>query len=50
MSEVVKVSQLVKKLSLEIVTGDEKSLDRVIVTGDISRPGLELTVILIIIP
>ncbi|MCY7004164.1 MAG: HPr kinase/phosphorylase, partial [Enterococcus faecium] len=43
MSEVVKVSQLVKKLSLEIVTGDEKSLDRVIVTGDISRPGLELT-------
>lgn len=43
MSEVVKVSQLVKKLSLEIVTGDEKGLDRVIVTGDISRPGLELT-------
>ena len=28
---------------MEIVTGDEKSLDRVIVTGDISRPGLELT-------
>ena len=43
MAEVVKVSQLVEKLSLEIVTGDEKSLERVIVTGDISRPGLELT-------
>jgi len=43
MAEMVKVSQLVEKLSLEIVTGDEQSLNRVIVTGDISRPGLELT-------
>lgn len=42
MSEVVKVSQLVK-----IIFGNRdrrrESLDRVIVTGDISRPGLELT-------
>lgn len=38
MAEMVKVSQLVEKLSLEIVTGDEQSLNRVIVTGDISRP------------
>ncbi|GCF93441.1 HPr kinase/phosphorylase [Enterococcus florum] len=43
MSETVKVKALVEKLSLEVVTGDEASLDRVIVTGDISRPGLELT-------
>ncbi|MFV0561240.1 MAG: HPr(Ser) kinase/phosphatase [Enterococcus sp.] len=43
MTEVVKVSQLVEKLSLEIVTGDEASLNREILTGDISRPGLELT-------
>lgn len=43
MAEVVKVSQLVEKLSLEVVTGSEASLERPIVTGDISRPGLELT-------
>lgn len=43
MSETVKVKELVEALSLEVVTGDETSLERVIVTGDISRPGLELT-------
>ncbi|EOL42147.1 HPr kinase/phosphorylase [Enterococcus phoeniculicola] len=43
MTEIVKVSQLVDKLSLEVVTGSAASLDRDIVTGDISRPGLELT-------
>ncbi|MGM0125008.1 HPr kinase/phosphorylase [Enterococcus sp. AZ194] len=43
MTEIVKVSQLVEKLSLEVVTGSPTSLDRDIVTGDISRPGLELT-------
>lgn len=43
MAETVKVKELVDKLSLEVVTGDEESLERVITTGDISRPGLELT-------
>ena len=43
MSEVVKVSELVQFLGLEIVTGDEEALTRHITTGDISRPGLELT-------
>ncbi|KAF1295787.1 HPr kinase/phosphorylase [Enterococcus sp. JM4C] len=43
MTEIVKVSQLVDKLSLEVVTGSATSLDRDIVTGDVSRPGLELT-------
>lgn len=43
MVEVVKVSQLVEKLSFELVAGNEASLERHITTGDISRPGLELT-------
>lgn len=43
MAETVTVKELVKKLSLEVVTGNEESLERVITTGDISRPGLELT-------
>lgn len=43
MTETVKIRQLVEKLSLEIVFGSEESLDRIITTGDISRPGLELT-------
>lgn len=43
MSEVVKVSELAEALKLEIVSGDAISLSREIITGDISRPGLELT-------
>ena len=43
MAEVVKVSELVQALGLEVVTGDEEALNRNITTGDISRPGLELT-------
>lgn len=43
MEEVVKIHQLVEKLSLEVVSGEEESLNREIKTGDISRPGLELT-------
>lgn len=43
MEEVVKMYQLVEKLSLEIVYGTEASLNKEIKTGDISRPGLELT-------
>ena len=43
MAETIRVKELVDKLSLEVVTGDEESLTRIITTGDISRPGLELT-------
>lgn len=43
MSEVVKVNELTKALKLEIVSGNDTSLNRTIITGDISRPGLELT-------
>ncbi len=43
MSETVKVSELVKAINLEIVTGNETALNRKITTGDVSRPGLELT-------
>lgn len=43
MSETVKVKELVDKLSLDVLTGDSESLERLIKTGDISRPGLELT-------
>lgn len=39
----MKINQLVKKLGLEVVCGDEESLSKEITTGDISRPGLELT-------
>ena len=43
MAETVKVKQLIEKVGLEVVTGSEASLEKNIVTGDISRPGLELT-------
>lgn len=43
MSETVKIRQLVDKLSLETVFATEEALDKEITTGDISRPGLELT-------
>ena len=43
MTETVKVDELAEALNLEIVQGDETSLERTIITGDISRPGLELT-------
>lgn len=43
MAEIIRVSQIVKKLNLEIVTGSETALERVIKTADISQPGLELT-------
>ncbi|AYW46900.1 HPr kinase/phosphorylase [Tetragenococcus osmophilus] len=43
MAETVKVGELAKALDLEIVSGDEKALSREIITGDVSRPGLELT-------
>ena len=43
MTEVVKIYQLVENLSLEVVYGDEESLNRTIKTGEISRPGLDLT-------
>lgn len=42
MSEYVNVQDLVNELRLEVVTGEEH-LDRHILTGDVSRPGLELT-------
>ena len=41
MTEVVKIYQLVENLSLEVVYGDEESLNRTIKTGEIW--GLELT-------
>lgn len=43
MGEFVQVSQLVDKINLEVVSGDEIALARKITTADISRPGLELT-------
>ncbi|BBD15190.1 HPr(Ser) kinase/phosphatase [Melissococcus plutonius] len=43
MKEVVKIYELVNKLSLEVVYGNKESLNREITTSDISRPGLELT-------
>lgn len=43
MTETVKVSELAEALDLEVVTGDETALDRLITTADVSRPGLELT-------
>lgn len=42
MAETVKINELVNELRLEIVSGEEY-LDRVILTSDVSRPGLELT-------
>ncbi|MFV0558410.1 MAG: HPr(Ser) kinase/phosphatase [Enterococcus sp.] len=43
MAEVVRVSQMIDKLNLEIVSGTKEGLSRIITTSDISRPGLELT-------
>lgn len=43
LSGFVRVSDLVKKLNLEVMVGDENSLRRKIKTSNISRPGLELT-------
>ncbi|EOT47999.1 MULTISPECIES: HPr(Ser) kinase/phosphatase [Enterococcus] len=43
MTESVKISELTQALNLEIVTGNEIALEKEIFTGDISRPGLELT-------
>ncbi|MDH6363347.1 HPr kinase/phosphorylase [Enterococcus sp. PF1-24] len=43
MTEIVTVKEIVKRLSLEVVTGSPASLERKITTGEISRPGLELT-------
>lgn len=43
MSETVKVKELVDNLSLEVVTGNTASLERIVNNSDISRPGLELT-------
>lgn len=42
MADVVKVRDLVENTRLEVVAGSE-FLDRIITTGDISRPGLEMT-------
>lgn len=43
MVESVKVSELATALNFEIVVGTEDMLNAAITTGDISRPGLELT-------
>jgi len=43
MVETIKVGDLAQALDLEIVSGDEQALSRKIITGDVSRPGLELT-------
>ena len=39
----VKIKDLLKKVRLNVVYGDEKMLEREITTSDISRPGLEMT-------
>lgn len=43
MTESVKLSELAQALNLEVVSGNEEALQRSVYTGDISRPGLELT-------
>ncbi len=43
MVETIKVGDLAQALDLEVVSGDEQALSREIITGDVSRPGLELT-------
>ena len=40
---IVKIKDLLKKVRLNVVYGDEKMLEREITTSDISRPGLEMT-------
>ena len=39
----VRIKDLLKKVRLNVVYGDEKMLEREITTSDISRPGLEMT-------
>ena len=39
----VKIKDLLKKVRLNVVYGDEKMLEREITISDISRPGLEMT-------
>lgn len=39
----VKIKDLLKRVRLNVVYGDEKMLEREITTSDISRPGLEMT-------
>ena len=39
----VKIKELLKKVRLNVVYGDEKMLEKEITTSDISRPGLEMT-------
>ena len=39
----VKIKDLLKKVRLNVVYGDEKMLEKEITTSDISRPGLEMT-------
>lgn len=39
----VKIKDLLKKVRLNVVYGDEEMLEREITTSDISRPGLEMT-------
>ena len=43
MAEFLLVKELVKYFNLQVVVGDEKSLQRKITTADLNRPGLELT-------
>ena len=39
----VRIKDLLKKVRLNVVYGDEKMLEKEITTSDISRPGLEMT-------
>ena len=43
----VKVKDLLNKVRLHLIYGDENLLEKEIQTSDISRPGLEMTAILI---
>ncbi|MDR0690972.1 MAG: HPr(Ser) kinase/phosphatase [Streptococcaceae bacterium] len=43
MSDFVRVLELVEKLKLEVIVGEQKALEQKIIASDISRPGLELT-------
>ena len=43
MTEVVKLYKQLENLTLEVVYGDKKSLNRTIKIGEISRHGLDLT-------
>ena len=39
----VRIKDLLNKVRLNVVYGDEKMLEKEITTSDISRPGLEMT-------